>query len=228
MKFPSLSNSSLNFLEELKMHNDREWFNTHKVEFLAEQAQVERFVDYLLQQLNLHDVIETASAKKSLYRPYRDIRFSKDKTPFKTYWGGSFTRAGRQRRGGYYYHFERGSSFVAAAFWGPSAADLKLIRADLAFDAEPLRQIINSKSFVANFGSLQGEQLKTAPKGFDVTHPDIDLLRYKQFLLIKRFSDTELLSDNFADLADEAFREMRPFLDYMSAVLSGDANGIMG
>lgn len=210
------------------MHNDREWFNTHKVEFLAEQAQVERFVDYLLQQLNLHDVIETASAKKSLYRPYRDIRFSKDKTPFKTYWGGSFTRAGRQRRGGYYYHFERGSSFVAAAFWGPSAADLKLIRADLAFDAEPLRQIINSKSFVANFGSLQGEQLKTAPKGFDVTHPDIDLLRYKQFLLIKRFSDTELLSDNFADLADEAFREMRPFLDYMSAVLSGDANGIMG
>lgn len=182
-------------------------------------------MDYLLQQLNLHDVIETVSGKKSLYRPYRDIRFSNDKTPFKTYWGGSFKRAGRHRRGGYYYHFEKGNSFVAAAFWGPSAADLKLIRTDIAFDAEPLRQIINSKQFVANFGSLQGEQLKTAPKGFDVTHPDIDLLRFKQFLLARRFNDAELLSNNFADLANEAFLEMRPFLDYMSSVLSGDANG---
>lgn len=227
MKAQTISNSSLNFLEELKKNNDREWFNVHKAEFLVEQGKIEQLADSLLQQLNLHDVIETPSGKKSLYRPYRDIRFAKDKTPFKTYWGGSFTRAGKQRRGGYYYHFEKGNSFVAGAFWGPSAADIKLIRADIDFDGKPLRDIINNKRFIASFGSLQGEQLKTAPKGFEATHPDIDLLRYKQFLLIRRFNDTELLSDNFAVLVDEAFRDMRPFLDYMSSVLSGDANGIV-
>lgn len=218
--------SSLDFLEALKQQNEREWFNEHKAEFLIEQQLVEQFADYLLQGLNLHDVIETASGKKSLYRLYRDIRFSKDKTPFKTYWAGSFRRAGKQRRGGYYYHLEKGNSFVAGAFWGPSAEDLRLIRADIAFDGGALRQIISTESFVAHFGSLQGEQLKTAPKGFESSHPDIDLLRYKQFLLIRRFSDAELLSDNFAVLVDEAFRAMRPFLDYMSSVLSGDANGI--
>lgn len=225
MRSPTLSISSLNFLEDLKKNNDREWFNVHKAEFQIEQARIEQFVDGLLQLLNLHDVIETPSGKKSLYRPYRDIRFSKDKTPFKTYWGGSFRRAGKQRRGGYYYHFEKGNSFIAGAFWGPSAADLKLIRADIDFDGRPLREIISTEKFIANFGSLQGEQLKTAPKGFESTHPDIDLLRYKQFLLIRKFSDAELLNDNFVVLVDEVFREMRPFLDYMSAVLSGDANG---
>lgn len=227
MKALSLSDSSLDFLEELKKHNDREWFNAHKAESLVAQERVAEFADSLLHQLNQHDVIETASGKKSLYRLYRDIRFSKDKTPFKTYWGGSFKRAGKQRRGGYYYHFEKGNSFVAGAFWGPSTEDLKLIRADIDFDGTPLRTIINTERFVSNFGSLQGEQLKTAPKGFEATHPDIDLLRYKQFLLIKRFNDAELLSDNFAFLVDSAFREMRPFFDYMSAVLSGDANGIV-
>jgi uncharacterized protein (TIGR02453 family) len=225
MESPTLSVSSLNFLEDLKKNNDREWFNVHKAEFQKEQERIEQLVDCLLQLLNLHDVIETPSGKKSLYRPYRDIRFSKDKTPFKTYWGGSFRRAGKQRRGGYYYHFEKGNSFIAGAFWGPSAADLKLIRADIDFDGRPLREIISTEKFIASFGSLQGEQLKTAPKGFESTHPDIDLLRYKQFLLIRKFSNTELLSENFAILADEAFREMRPFLDYMSAVLSGNANG---
>jgi uncharacterized protein (TIGR02453 family) len=225
MESPTLSVSSLNFLEDLKKNNDREWFNVHKAEFQKEQERIEQFIDGLLRQLNQHDVIETPSGKKSLYRPYRDIRFSKDKTPFKTYWGGRFKRAGQQRRGGYYYHFEKGNSFIAGAFWGPSAADLKLIRADIDFDGRPLREIISTEKFIASFGSLQGEQLKTAPKGFESIHPDIDLLRYKQFLLIRKFSDTELLSENFAILADEAFREMRPFLDYMSAVLSGDANG---
>lgn len=225
-KAVTIANSSLDFLEELKKHNEREWFNAHKTEFLKEQELIESFAAQVLARLNTHDVIETISGKKSLYRQYRDIRFAKDKTPFKTYWGGSFKRAGKSRRGGYYYHFEKENSFVAGAFWGPSAADLKLIREDIDFDGTVLREVINTRQFIANFGSLQGEQLKTSPKGFESSHPDIDLLRYKQFLLIRRFSDQELLSDDFALLVDESFRQMRPFFDYMSAVLSGDGNGI--
>lgn len=227
MKIPTISKSSIDFLEDLKKHNDRDWFNENKAKFLTEQERIALFADYLLQKVNLHDVIETASGKRSLYRPYRDIRFSKDKTPFNTYWGGRFKRAGKQRRGGYYYHIEKGNSFVAGAFWGPSAADLKLIRADIDFDGMPLRNIICNESFKSCFGSLQGEQLKTAPKGYNADHPDIDLLRYKQYLLIRRFNDDELLSADFALLVDETFRKMRPFFDYMSAVLSEDVNGII-
>jgi uncharacterized protein (TIGR02453 family) len=225
-KLTTISSSSLDFLEQLKKHNEREWFNAHKSEFLLEQVLIENFASQMLASLNRHDVIETASGKRSLYRQYRDIRFAKDKTPFKTYWGGSFKRAGKNRRGGYYYHFEKGNSFVAGAFWGPSVSDLKLIREDIDFDGTPLRNIISSDRFIANFGSLQGEQLKTSPKGFESHHPDIDLLRYKQFLLIRKFSDEELLSNDFALLVDESFREMRPFFDYMSSVLSADGNGL--
>lgn len=176
--------------------------------------------------MNTHDVIETVSGKKSLYRIYRDTRFSTDKTPYKTHWSGSFKRAGKQRRGGYYFHIEPGNSFVAGGFFGPSPQDLKLIRENIAFDALNLREIINDKNFISSFGNLNGEQLKTAPKGFDADHPDIDLLRYKQFLLISRFSDAEVLSENFLDKCNQAFKNMRPFFDHMSQILTTDANGL--
>jgi uncharacterized protein (TIGR02453 family) len=156
------------------------------------------------------------------------VRFSKDKTPFSTYWGGRYKRAGTHRRGGYYYHFEPGDkSFIICGFWGPSAQDLRLIREDIAFDPAPLRQILSNPQFVANFGLLQGEQLKTSPKGYDSTNEAIDLLRFKQYLVIRRFTDQQVLSADFLSLADQTFQDMRPFLDYMSAVLTSDKNGMV-
>ncbi len=217
--------SNLEFLKLIKENNQRDWFNAHKERFLLEQSQVEAFADALLVQMQKHDVLDTPSGKKSLHRIYRDTRFSKEKTPYKTHWGGSFTRASKFRRGGYYYHIESGNSFVVGGFWGPVASDLKLIREDIAFDAEPLRKILNHKDFTSTFGTLQGEQLKLMPKGYPTTHPDIDLLRYKQFLLIKNFSDAEVLENDFVYKVDRTFQLMRPFFDYMSQVLSSDVNG---
>ena len=138
---------------------------------MEEQHSIEVFADALLLALNKHDIIETPSGKKCLHRIYRDTRFSNNKTPYKNNWSGSFTRAGKQRRGGYYFHIEPGNSFIAGGFWAPNPADLKRVRDDIAFDAAPMRKIINSKSFVNSFGSLKGEQLKTAPKGFDAGRP---------------------------------------------------------
>jgi len=218
--------SCLNLLEKLKQHNTREWFNSHKDEFLREQASIELFADALLAALNTHDMIETASGKKSLYRIYRDVRFSENKTPYKTNWSGYFRRAGTSRRGGYYYHIEAGNSFIAGGFWGPNPTDLKRIRDDIAFDDTPLRKIINSKTFIASFGILKGEQVKTTPRGFDASNPGIDLLRYKQFLLIRRFSDAEVLDDSFLQEAGKTFKNMRPFFNYMSEVLSAGVNGV--
>jgi uncharacterized protein (TIGR02453 family) len=218
--------SNLVFLSKLKNHNDRDWFNSNKEEFQHEQLMVTAFAEALLQNLNTHDVIETPSGVKSVYRIYRDTRFSKDKTPYKTYWAGSFTRATKYRRGGYYFHIEPGNSFIGGGFWGPNAKDLKLIREDISFDAEPLRKILNIESFISTFEKLKGEQLKTSPKGFDANSGAIDLLRYKQFLLIRKFSDEEVLSADFLKEAGQTFKNMRPFLDYMSEVLTTDINGL--
>ncbi|HVU94062.1 MAG TPA: DUF2461 domain-containing protein [Puia sp.] len=221
----TIPRSAFSFLKSLKANNNRPWFEAHKEEYLGNLAVLEAFADGLLAGLNTHDRLETPSGKKSLYRIYRDVRFSKDKSPYKIYWGGHFTRAGRQRRGGYYYHFEPGNSRITGAFWGPSAPDLRLIREDIAFDDRPLRKIITAKKFVDAFGTLQGEQLQRVPAGFDPAHPAADLLRYKQYLVIKTFTDKEVHSPDFLQQATEAFHRMRPFLDHMSMILCTDANG---
>nr|WP_255524631.1 DUF2461 family protein [Pedobacter riviphilus] len=101
-----------------------------------------------------------------------------------------------------------------------------MIRENISFDAQPLRAILNDKTFIASFETLKGEQLKTAPKGFDGDHPDIDLLRYKQFLLVHRFTDQEVLSKEFIGHCNQEFKNMRPFFDYMSEILTTDANGM--
>jgi len=218
--------SSLDFLVQLKENNNKPWFEANKPQYLIELNHIENFAGALLKELSKTDVLENTSGKKSVYRIYRDIRFSKDKTPFKHYWGGSYTRATAARRGGYYFHLEKGNSFFAGGFWGPNTADLKRIRTEFAQDPETFQKILNSKSFVKNFGTLQGEQLKTKPKDFDANHPAIDLLRFKQFLVIKRFTDEEVLSPQFLDRALDAFVNMRPFFDYMSEVLTTDSNGV--
>ena len=141
---------------------------------------------------------------------------------YKTHWSGSFKRAGKQRRGGYYFHIESGNSFVAGGFFGPSPQDLQLIRENIAFDAEPLRELLKDQTFITSFQYLKGEQLKTTPKGFDAAHKDIDLLRYKQFLLVHHFADEEVLKIDFANGCNEIFKNMRPFLDYMIEVLTTD------
>jgi len=218
--------SNLEFLKLIKKNNDRDWFNKHKERYLTELQNIELFADALLIEMNKHDVIETVSGKKSLHRIYRDVRFSKDKTPYNSHWGGSFKRATKLRRGSYYFHLAPGNSFVAGGFWGPEPSDLKRIRDEFAYDAKSFRSILKNKNFIKTFGALKGEQIKTSPKGFNADDEAIDLLRYKQFLLIKKFTDKEVLSSNFVKTVNTTFMAMRPFLNYMSETLTTDVNGI--
>lgn len=221
-----IQESSLRYLKQLKKNNNRSWFLANKDQFIQAQTNLELFAGVLLTALNSHDLIETPTGKKSLHRIYRDTRFSSDKTPYKSNWSGSFSRATKSRRGGYYFHIESGNSFIAGGFWGPNPQDIKRIRDEIAFDAAPLRKILTSRSFVSTFGKLQGEQLKTVPRGFDSNNEAIDLLRYKQFLLIRKFTDEEVLDASFVKQASQTFKNMRPFFDYMSEVLTTDINGV--
>lgn len=220
-----IDKSIFDFLKKLKKNNDRDWFNANKDFYLQQHEKMIAFADALLAEMNKHDNIETASGKKSLHRIYRDIRFSSDKTPYNTHFGGGFKRATAALRGGYYYHVEPGKSFAGGGFWGPNAEDLKRIREDIALNGDELKNILNSKNFKSTFGQLWGEELKTAPKGFDKEHPHIDLIRKKQFLISKSFTDEEVMAPDFYKKLNQTFKAMRPFFDYMSLALTTDANG---
>ena len=222
----SLNKSNFDFLRTLSANNNREWFAENKELYQAQYDQIISFADEVLSSMNQHDHLETPNGKKSLYRIYRDTRFSKDKTPYKTHWGGYLKRATNRLRGGYYFHVQPGNTFVGGGFWSPNPADLKRIREEIAASDQELRDIITDQGFIKTFGSLRGEQVKTAPKGFDKAHPAIDLLRYKQFLLVHNFSDKEALSSDFAQKVTNVFLHMRPFFDYMSEVLTTDINGV--
>lgn len=221
----TLNKQNLDFLKELKQNNNRDWFLENKSTYEKNREAVVEFADEVLTLLNQHDQIETVSGKKSLYRIYRDVRFSKDKTPYKTHWASYFKRATKLLRGGYYLHIEPNNSFVGGGFWNPNPKDLKRIRTNILEFGEELEDIINSKDFRSNFGILKGEQLKVAPKGFDKNHKYIELLRYKQFLLSRNFTDKEVLSPNFAEQVNNSFKAMRPFFNYMSEALTTDENG---
>lgn len=218
--------SSFDFLKQLQKNNNRDWFAKNKDRYDEELARIVNFADDLLNQMNKHDQIENESGKKCLFRIYRDTRFSKDKTPYKNHWSGNLRRATKQLRGSYYFHIEPGKSFVGGGFWGPEPADLKRIRDEIAYDATPFYKIFDTKTFKSTFGTLQGEQIQTTPKGFDPNHPDIKLLRYKQFVLKRTFIDKEVMDTNFVKEVNETFKRMRPFLDHMSEVLTTDVNGI--
>jgi uncharacterized protein (TIGR02453 family) len=221
-----IPSSALEFLKLVKKNNDRDWFNANKERYLKEHGSIIAFAEGLLLEMKKHDTIETPSGKKSLHRIYRDTRFSKEKTPYKTNWSGSFSRATKKLRGGYYFHIEPGNSFVAGGFWAPEPKDLKRIREEIAYDSAPMQKILKSKKFKETFGELKGEQLISAPQGFTADHKDIDLLRYKQFLLVKKFSDKDVLSDQFLKQTNDTFKKMRPFFDLMSEILTTDANGL--
>lgn len=222
-----LAKHNLTFLEDLKKNNNRDWFQANKPVYEKNHKELIAFADEVLAKLNEHDVIETESGKKSLFRIYRDVRFSKDKSPYKTHWSGGFKRAGKLLRGGYYFHVQPGgNSMVGGGFWGPNKEDLQRIREEIATDASELREILADKTFVDTFGTLDGEQLKRAPKGFNPDHKDIDLLRYKQFIFSRSFTDKEVLAPDFTDKLDHAFQAMRPFFDFMSDVLTTDSNGV--
>ena len=210
------------YLKDLANNNNRDWFNEHKDRYKAVQAEFKSWANELHEKMLQVDRIE----KMKLFRIYRDVRFSKNKDPYKNSMSGSFVRATVWLRGGYYFHLQPGEVFLGGGFWAPEPKDLKRIRSEIALDPNPLREIIGDPVFKQHFGSLQGDQVKTAPKGYTKDHPAIDLLRYKQYLLMKKFTNKEALGKDFQDQIIETFSAMRPMFDYMSEVLTTDSNGV--
>ena len=218
----SISKTTLDFLAALKENNNRDWFTEHKTEFQQEQKKAKIFYNAVMEKLKMHDEIESVK----IFRIYRDVRFSPDKTPYKPHFAGNFVRATNKLQGGYYLRIRPGESFLAGGFWEPNKEDLLRIRKEFEMDASEIREILSNPTFVTYFGKLEGDALKTAPRGFDKEHPDMDLIRMKQFIVTRKFTDDEVLAPNFLQEVNESYKAMRPYFNYMSDVLTTDLNGV--
>ena len=221
MQSPVIRGEILQFLSRLNENNNRDWFEAHRDAYQKARQDMHFFCDSLAQALRVHDQV----LPPKHFRIYRDLRFSKDKTPYKPHFAASFAREGAHLRGGYYLRIRPGESFIACGFWKPNKEDLYRIRKELEADATDFREALNRPSLRKAWGALKGEAVKTAPKGFDREHPDIDLIRHKQFIFVRSFSDREVQDPGFIGTVDGCYRDIRPFFDLMSDILTTDLNG---
>jgi len=218
----TIPREAFDFFKRLEKNNNRDWFNENKKEFKEIEAEVKQVYNQLFERVNTHDEVD----KLKIFRIYRDVRFSKDKTPYKTHFGGSLHRKKPELRGGYYLHIQpNNESFIATGFWEPQKDDLFRIRKEFEMDASEMRAIMGNKKFKSIWGNLVGDEVKTAPKGFNKEHENIDLIKKKMYIFTKKFSDKEVSSEGFLDTVDESFKAIRPFFDYMSDVLTTNLNG---
>jgi len=210
------------FLTDLKNNNTREWFAQNKEYYQKEEDLIKDFFTEINESLSNIDNIGEMKA----YRIYRDIRFSKDKTPYKTYRSCSFRRATDALRGSYHLEITKAGSFLAAGFWQPNKEDLFRIRKEFELDSSYIKNILSDKEFVTIFGGFYDRNsLKLAPIGFDKNHPNIDLIKKKDFIVLRKFTDKEVTSKDFQSKVIHSFKTVRPLLNYMSDVLTSNLNG---
>lgn len=210
----------LDFIKKLEKNNNREWFVDNKKSFEEAKEIAGELFNNVYNELKVTDSLEPLK----IYRIYRDVRFSKDKTPYKTHFSMYMGRLQPDFRGGYYLHIQPGKSFIGIGFFDPNKEDLLRIRKEIELDDE-LQTILNSKDIRSTFGNLEGDEVKTAPKGFDKTHERIALLKKKQFLLMHQFTDEDVLNPEFYKKAVSVFQKSRPFVDYMTDILLTNLNG---
>ena len=214
--------TAFEFLKQLSRNNNRVWFSEHKSEYDAIAKANKIFFNDIYSELQKHDDL----ANIHIFRIYKDVRFSKDKMPYKTNIGAGLSRKKPMLRGGYYIHLEPNNSFVGGGFWAPNKEDLFRIRREFESDTNEIDKITSDKTFIKYFGELEGEYaVKTAPKGFDKSHPAIDLIKKRQYVVRRKFSDKGVFSSDFQKEIIATFLAMRPFFDYMSDVLTTDSNG---
>jgi uncharacterized protein (TIGR02453 family) len=212
---PANLRSALTFLEDLKFNNNREWFNANRKRYEEARAAFEALVADVMAEFAPADDLGKTVVKDTIYRINRDVRFTKDKSPYKSNFGALIGNGGRKSTGRtYYINIEPGESFIAGGVYDPQPEELKRIRAAIAEKPEALRRIINNQNFKHFFGEVRGESLKSAPKGYANDHPAIDLLKRKQFLATHLLSDDDVLRDDLAAHIIVVCGALKPFEGY--------------
>jgi len=216
--------STFDFLKQIKKNNNKAWFDAHKDSYLAAKANVDGFVDDVIKAfLSFDKSLAGLKAKDCVFRIYRDVRFAKDKRPYKTNLGASINAGGKKAEvAGYYLHLEPGASMIAGGRWMPSSDHLKKIRQEIDYNGKQLHKILSDKNFKKYFGALDSsEEYKLArpPKGYDKDHKDVELLKLTSYLVWHEFSDKDVLSKNFLKNLTATAKAMKPLMDFLNTAI---------
>ncbi len=219
-----ISKNTLTFLADLKADNNRDWFMENKPRYEEAKKEFEHFIDALILEIAKFDPsIAHHRAKDCIFRIYRDVRFSKDKSPYKTHFGAYVTGAAKRSeihsKAGYYIHIEPGASMLGGGAYLPEGTWLKAIRQEIAFNGNEFRTILIHPDFKKYFGSMEGEQLKKAPKEYGADHPEIESLKYKSFLATNKCTDSKVTAGDFLWYASEVFRALHPFDQFLNRAM---------
>jgi uncharacterized protein (TIGR02453 family) len=209
---------SLNFLRLIKEHNDREWFEENKDIYKAAFAEFSDFITSIMPSVKQQDtVLSYLEPKDAVFRIYRDVRFSRDKSPYKIHFAAYFSVGGRKSElPGYYLHIQPGGgSFIAGGVWMPQPPVLKRIREEIDYNGDDLAEILSEEEFASNFPEISGDRLQTVPKGFPKDHKHLNLLQLKSFIVEKKFSDEEVLAPDFGEKCIDNIRIMQPFCSWL-------------
>ena len=211
--------TTLHFLKKLKINNNREWFDSNKTEYLASKEIFEEFVSELIKGINKFDkkVSLDLKPKDCTFRIYKDVRFSKDKTPYKNNMSASINPGGKKSNiPGYYFHLEPDGCFLAGGVYMPMPDVLKAIRQEIDYNPLPLINVLKSASFKKEFNGLDEEdKLKNPPKGFNKDHAHSEILKNKHFIVSRKFENKVILKKEGLSKTLNSFKAMYPFLDYL-------------
>lgn len=211
----------LQFLTELSKNNNREWFQQNKKWYDESKEKVLFLTDVLINEIGkFDDSVRGLQPKDCMFRIFRDVRFSNDKSPYKTNFGSFICPGGRKSMNpGYYFHLEPSGCFVAGGIYMPPAETLRAVRSYLADHAEEFLEITQDSDFKTKFPEMYDDQLKTAPKGFPKDHEHVDLLKYKSFIFSKTLNDKEVKSREYLELMVDSFRTVSPLNHFLYQAL---------
>jgi uncharacterized protein (TIGR02453 family) len=208
----------LEFLTGLSQHNDRDWFTANKKQYEKAKAEVENFVSQLLPVIGAFDEkVQYLKAKDCMFRIFRDVRFAKDKSPYKTNMGAWITAKGRKSPGpGYYVHIQPGESFLAAGIYMPEPEQLKLIRKEIYYNIDEFLTLLNDKNLKKYFGNIDDwDKAKTAPRDFPKDFPHMDILKNRHFTVSCPLTDEQVISEDFTAMVGSAFKAAYPYNQFL-------------
>jgi uncharacterized protein (TIGR02453 family) len=209
---------SLSFIRELKENNHREWFQANRGLYEEARSEFIAFIENVVSGIGLFDPeLGPVDPRKALFRINRDIRFSKDKSPYKTNFGAFIIKGGKKSgNAGYYFHLEPGGSFVGGGVYYPEADILKKVRNEIYGNPEEFRSIITNKNFRDYFGELYDHRLKTVPKGYPKDFKDMDLLQYKSYIVSRSLDEPLMMGDGLLEETLKAYRLMHPMIRFIN------------
>ncbi len=213
-----LQPSTLAFLKALKRNNNREWFEKNRGKYELAKSDVDTFAAALLKELTkINPALGSLEVKNCVFRIYRDVRFSKNKLPYKTHMGAYFAEGGKKSdKAGFYIQVEPGSGFIAGGCWMPEAPQLKAIRQEIDYNFAEFDQILQAKPFRKLFDELSDTRLKTTPKGYESTNPAIDHLRQTSFIVETSLDDKDFVNKNLVKKCATVYSAMMPFIKFIN------------